>query len=149
MIGITRIHGKPKEKAPALTPEDLQRMVEVLKKDTSLTALRDNALLQIGFFGALRRSELVNIHYEHITWKKEGIEILLPSSKTDQIHEGQYCAIPYGNELLCPVKALENWLIIRVLMRVLFFDVSRTMNSLQILHLRLYQLTTSFSAVRV
>jgi integrase len=111
MIGITRIHGKPKEKAPALTPEDLQRMVEVLKKDTSLTALRDNALLQIGFFGALRRSELVNIHYEHITWKEEGIEILLSSSKTDQTHEGQYCAIPYGNELLCPVKALENWLI--------------------------------------
>lgn len=110
MIGITRTHGKPKEKAPALTPEDLQLMVDKLKKDSSLLALRDCALLQIGFFGALRRSELTNIHYEHIKWMNEGIEILLPSSKTDQTHEGQYCSIPYGNELLCPVKALEEWL---------------------------------------
>ena len=110
MIGITRTHGKPKEKAPALTPEDLQLIVEKLKKDSSLLALRDCALLQIGFFGALRRSELTNIHFEHIKWMNEGIEILLPSSKTDQTHEGQYCSIPYGNELLCPVKALEEWL---------------------------------------
>ena len=110
MIGITRVHGKPKEKAAALTPEDLQKMVYALSKDSSLIAIRDNAILQIGYFGALRRSEIINIHYEHIQWQKEGIEILLPSSKTDQIHEGQYCAIPYGNEALCPITALENWL---------------------------------------
>ena len=110
MIGITRTHGKPKEKAPPLTPDDLQRMTEWLHQDTSLTSLRDSALLQIGFFGALRRSELVNIHCGHIKWEKEGIEILLSSSKTDQTHEGQYCTIPYGNELLCPVSALERWL---------------------------------------
>lgn len=110
MIGITHFHGKPKEKAPALSPEDLQRMIEVLHRNSSLITCRDSALLQIGFFGALRRSELVNIHYEHIKWEKAGIEILLPSSKTDQSHEGQYCAIPYGNELLCPVNALKNWL---------------------------------------
>ena len=33
-----------------------------------------------------------------------------PSSKTDQIHEEQYCAIPRGNHELCPVRSLENWL---------------------------------------
>jgi integrase len=110
MIGISRVHGKPKEKAPALLPADLQKMVEALSQDSSLLAVRDNAILQVGYFGALRRSEIINIHYEHINWKNEGIEILLPISKTDQTHEGQYCAIPYGNDLLCPVKALEAWL---------------------------------------
>lgn len=110
MVGITRVHGKPKEKARALSPEDLQKMVEALLKDSSLIAIRDNAILQIGYFGALRRSEIINIHYEHIKWKNEGIEILLPSSKTDQAHVGQYCAVPYGNDLLCPIKVLENWL---------------------------------------
>ncbi|MEO8402462.1 MAG: site-specific integrase [Gammaproteobacteria bacterium] len=109
MIGITRIHGKPKEKAPPLRPEDLQRIVETLQKDNSLMAIRDNALLQIGFFGGLRRSEIINIQIDHIEWKQEGIEILLPHSKTDQTHDGQYCAIPYGNELLCPVRALKQW----------------------------------------
>lgn len=110
MVGITRVHGKPKDKAPALSPEDLQKMVAALSQDSSLISTRDNAILQIGYFGALRRSEIINIHYEHIKWQKEGIEILLPSSKTDQAHEGQYCAIPYGNDVLCPIKALENWL---------------------------------------
>lgn len=110
MTGITRIHGKPKDKAPALSPEDLIKMVEALMKNSSLINIRDSAILQIGYFGALRRSEIVNIQYEHINWKTEGIEILLPHSKTDQSNEGQYCAIPYGNETLCPVKALEYWL---------------------------------------
>lgn len=110
MVGITRLHGKPKEKAPPLSPEDLQRMVEILHNDGSLMALRDSALLQVGFFGGLRRSEITNIQVEHIEWKKEGIEILLPHSKTDQIHEGQYCTLPYGNEALCPVTALKLWL---------------------------------------
>lgn len=111
MTGIVRTHGKPKEKAPPLTPEDLQRIVESLQEKSTLAALRDIAILQIGFFGALRRSELVNIYYEHIKWEPEGIEILLPTSKTDQIHEGQFCSIPYGNAALCPVKALEKWLV--------------------------------------
>lgn len=112
MVGITRVHGKPKDKAPALIPEDLQKMVDALSTDSSLLAIRDNAILQIGYFGALRRSEIINIHYEHIKWQNEGIVILLPSSKTDQLHVGQYCAIPYGNDVLCPIKALENWLAI-------------------------------------
>ena len=110
MVGITRTHGKPKDKAPAITPENLRSMVEALQKESTLSSLRDNAILQIGFFGALRRSEITNIHYEHIKWEEEGIEILLPSSKTDQSHQGQYCTIPYGNEFLCPVTALKNWL---------------------------------------
>lgn len=111
MIGISRVHGKPKDKAAALTPTDLQKMVGALPQDSSLLAVRDNAILQIGYFGALRRSEIINIHYEHIQWKNEGIEILLPISKTDQAHEGQYVAIPYGNDILCPVKSLETWLV--------------------------------------
>lgn len=110
MIGITRIHGKPKDKAPPLSPEDLIKMVAVLSETSTLIDKRDIAILQIGYFGALRRSEIVNIHYEHIQWLQQGIEILLPHSKTDQINEGQFCAIPYGNETLCPIKALELWL---------------------------------------
>lgn len=110
MVGITRIHGKPKNKAPPLSPEDLIKMVQALSETSTLMDIRDIAILQIGYFGALRRSEIVKIHYEHINWQREGIEILLFHSKTDQTNEGQFCVIPYGNEVLCPVKALESWL---------------------------------------
>jgi site-specific recombinase XerD len=109
LSGIKHIHGKPKEKAPALTIEQLRQMVTFLKAEDSLIALRNCALLQVGFFGAFRRSELVSIKWEHIIFMPEGMEILIPRSKTDQSGEGQVCAIPYGDDLLCPVKALKIW----------------------------------------
>lgn len=110
MIGILRIHGKPKDKARALTTEEMKKLSSYLEATESLASSRDNALLLIGFFGALRRSELVSICIEHISWEEDGIEILLPSSKTDQVHEGQFCAIPRGNQDLCPIRSLESWL---------------------------------------
>jgi integrase len=110
LAGISRVHGRPKEKAYPLLPEDLLRIVMHLQAEDSLSSIRDNALLQMGFFGAFRRSELIAIEYEHIKWEKEGIEILIPKSKTDQLHEGQFCAIPYGRDLLCPVTVLSKWL---------------------------------------
>ncbi len=110
LAGILRTHGKPKDKAPPLLPEDLLKIVNYLTEEQTLHAYRDSALLQLAFFGAFRRSEIVAICYEHIEWKEQGIDILIPHSKTDQINEGQYCAVPYGNVQLCPVRALKLWL---------------------------------------
>ncbi|MDR3491663.1 MAG: site-specific integrase [Gammaproteobacteria bacterium] len=110
MTGITRIHGKPKEKAHPLMPEDLLIIVNYLHSENSFASMRDNALLQLGFFGAFRRSELVNIQVEHLDWKEQGIDIQLPHSKTDQTNTGQFSAVPYGKDLLCPVTALKEWL---------------------------------------
>lgn len=109
LTGIRNTHGKPKNKAPAITLETLTEMVAVLKKSSRLIDCRNNALLQIGFFGAFRRSELVALTWENIHFVSEGIEILIPRSKTDQAGEGQVCAIPYGDNNLCPVTALLNW----------------------------------------
>lgn len=110
LTGILRVHGKPKQKARPLSPQELRQIVAFLLTENTTVALRDNALLQIGYFGALRRSELVQIQFEHLKWEKEGLEILLPSSKTDQQHIGQFCAIPYGQGILCPIRALKSWL---------------------------------------
>ncbi len=109
LTGIKHIHGKPKNKAKALTVETLASMVAYLKGSSRLIDVRNNALLQIGFFGAFRRGELVTICWEHIQFVPEGIEILIPRSKTDQDGEGQICAIPYGDKKLCPVTALMTW----------------------------------------
>lgn len=110
LAGIMRTHGKPKDKAPPLLPEHLFKIVTFLAEEKTLRAYRDSALLQLAFFGAFRRSEIVAICVEHIDWKNQGIDILIPHSKTDQTNEGQYCAVPYGNEQLCPVRALKQWL---------------------------------------
>ena len=64
----------------------------------------------MGFLGAFRRSELVSIRIEHIRWDRMGIEVLIPTSKTDPLNTGQHCVIPYGNEQLCAIHALKTWI---------------------------------------
>ena len=96
-------------------PEDLFKIVRYLHEEQSLRAFRDSALLQLAFFGALRGSEIVALEISHLNWQEQGVDILIPHSKTDQTHEGQYCAIPYGDEHLCPVQALKQWLKISAL----------------------------------
>jgi integrase len=110
LTGIARIYGRPKKKAKALPIEDLERIVTRLASAGTLKAARDSALLQIGFFGGLRRSELVGIEVEHIGWTQEGIEIMLPRSKTDQLGEGIVKAIPYSASPCCPATVLRAWL---------------------------------------
>lgn len=108
--GIARIHGQPPIKAQILLVEQLTSIATTLTNSSSLIDIRDNALLQIGFFGAFRRSELVAITWNNISFVQEGIEILIPRSKTDPEATGETCAIPYGSTLpLCPVTALKKW----------------------------------------
>jgi integrase len=68
--------------------------VKYLLRKNDFASFRNNVLLQMGFFGSFRRSELVGIQMDHITFVPEGMEILIPRSKTDPIGEGQLCAIP-------------------------------------------------------
>lgn len=110
LCGIERVHGKPKKKAKALPLEDLERIVACLASLDTLKAKRDNALLQIGFFGGYRRSEIVSLEVEHVVWDLQGIVIILPRSKTDQQGEGIIKAIPFGDGLCCPAATLRTWL---------------------------------------
>jgi integrase len=109
LTGIAHVHGQPKKKAVSLTLDALIAMSTHLNTTSRLIDCRNAALLQAGFFGAFRRSELVAIQWEHIDFVPEGIEILIPRSKTDQAGEGAVCAIPYGDDSLCPVTALIRW----------------------------------------
>lgn len=109
MQGIRRTLGaKQTEKRP-ISIKNLQRVSTIINND--LTGYRDKALLLIGFAGAFRRSELVAIDVEHLTFHTEGVEIFVPKSKTDQEGEGFSKGIEYGgNPDTCPVLALEKWL---------------------------------------
>ncbi len=109
--GIHREHGMPKEKAKALSIQDIVIMGKYLlqQEQTALQA-RNFCLLLLGFFGAFRRSELIAINKEDITWEDEGIIIQLARSKTDQYGKGIQRVIPYAAHAFCPVIALKNWL---------------------------------------
>ena len=73
--------------------------------------IRDRAILLVGFYGALRRSELAGIDVEDLKFTRLGLLITLRKSKTDQFDQGQMIAIPMVKDTnLCAVTALKNWL---------------------------------------
>lgn len=109
MRGIRRRVGvAPACKAP-IVGTDLARMVAVLGID--LAGIRDRALLTLGWFGALRRSELVALDVNDVRFVSEGAIVTLRRSKTDQEGRGAERGIPFAsNVAACPVRALRAWL---------------------------------------
>jgi len=107
--GIARKHGVPARRAAALTTAEVKKLARAC--GTDLAGARDRALFLVGFAGALRRSELVALDVAHVTWKADGMKLLIERSKTDAEGEGAEIAVPRGRSPeTCPVTALEQWL---------------------------------------
>ncbi|MBV8488224.1 MAG: site-specific integrase, partial [Planctomycetaceae bacterium] len=79
--GIARRHGAPARRSAALTTAEVKRLSRAC--GTDLAGARDRALFLLGFAGALRRSELVALDVEHVTWTRAGMRLLIERSKTD------------------------------------------------------------------
>lgn len=110
MAGITREASRkglvPRKKVAA-TATILRRLLAPIAGD--VRGLRDRAILLVGFAGALRRSELAAIRFEHLEKTDRGIRLTLPQTKGDQT-DAVTVPLPYGDTELCPVHALEQWL---------------------------------------
>lgn len=108
--GIQRSIGIKEEGKDALWLDELRQMIQNIPQEKVID-VRNRALLVIGWAGALRRSELVQLNVEDISITRDGLILHLNKSKTDQKGEGQDVALPYGsNPLTCPVRSLEDWL---------------------------------------
>lgn len=111
MQGIRRTVGTKQRQVKPLTKEDLLAALETIEKvHMPVRAARDHAILLVGFASAMRRSELVGVCMEHLTFSSTGLEIELPVSKTDQERHGRTVFIPRASGTSCPVKALKHWL---------------------------------------
>jgi integrase len=109
MKGIRRSLGVAQTSKSPLLPEDLVRMLSTLPN--TLLGRRDRALLLLGFFAALRRSELVSLNVCDFEFVPEGIVLHLRRSKTDQEGQGRKIAVPsYSKASICPVRAIQQWL---------------------------------------
>lgn len=111
MQGIRRTLGTKQRQVQPLVKDDLlAALVMIDRQKMPVKAARDRALLLVGFASAMRRSELVAVRVEHLTYLHNGVEIFLPSSKTDQECHGRTVFIPHANGVRCPVRALALWL---------------------------------------
>ena len=111
MQGIRRTLGTKQRQVKPLMKEDLLAALETIEKiHMPVRAARDRALLLVGFASAMRRSELVGVRMEHLTFSPSGLDIELPASKTDQEKHGRIVFIPRGRGGHCPVQALMHWI---------------------------------------
>jgi integrase len=107
--GIGRTHGSRGRRSAALTTSELKKLSSAC--EPGLAGDRDRAMLLVAFAGALRRSELVALDVEQLTWSDEGVKLLLAKSKTDKEGEGAEIMLLFGrHEATCPVAALRAWL---------------------------------------
>jgi integrase len=109
LAGIKRAHRRPLNKKTALVLDRLRAALQAIPN--TLPGRRDRALLLVGFAAALRPSEIARLTFEHVTRHADGIELLLPWRKNDQDARGTKLWLPQGRTDLCPVMALEAWLV--------------------------------------
>lgn len=108
--GIARTVGTAKKQAVPLRFADIRRIVYTLP-DT-LQGKRDKALLLVGYLMAGRRSEVVALDTEDVTFTREGMRITVRKSKTDQTGEGVTFGVNFcrKDKAVCPVQALRSWI---------------------------------------
>jgi integrase len=119
MAGIARRCSRPIKRAAPLRLEDLHGVIGGIDGG-DIRALRDRALLLLGFFGALRRSEIVALDVicgyagirgngrSSIEVRPEGLLVHVTGSKANAAT--QTIGIPRRSDALCAAEALRCYL---------------------------------------
>ena len=105
----SRTRGTAEKKKDALTIERLPAILMAMPND--LPALRDRALLLLGYAGAFRRSELVALDVDDLRFSKAGLYVWIAAANNDQRKKGRELYVPrLSHRGLCAVAALETWI---------------------------------------
>jgi integrase len=109
MSGIRRSETRGVRQAAAM------KLNKLIERVTSLSntnkAIRDRAILLVGFGGAFRRSELASLKLSDVQNTDYGIAITIRKSKTDQTSKGIIKSFVYGKlPNQCPVRMLKFYI---------------------------------------
>lgn len=105
--GIRRTHGIAQRRALPLDPRRLRLAWD---RSGDLRGKRDRALVLLGFSGAFRRSELMSLDVEDLSWSERGLVIRLHKSKTDQLKASRLVAVPWAGEACCAAQSTKEWM---------------------------------------
>jgi len=106
-----RTRGIAVKKKDALTIDRLPILFLAMPDD--LSALRDRALLLLGYAGAFRRSELVALDVPDLRFSAKGCRVWIAAAKNDPRKKGRELYVPRlpaACKDLCAATALECWL---------------------------------------
>jgi len=109
----SRARGTAVRKKEPLLIDQLPAILMAMPDDE--LAMRDRALLLLGYAGAFRRSELVALDVEQLRFSKAGCYVWIASAKNDPRKQGRELFVPRlpatsTKAELCAVAALERWL---------------------------------------
>lgn len=106
--GAVGVRGNASQGKAALSEDQLRAMCA--NRPEGLGAIRDRALLLLGYFGAFRRSELVALNVEDLTYTAGGLVVRIARSKTDQLGAGATKPIAANRDRrIDPVAAVQAW----------------------------------------
>lgn len=109
--GARRLLSESPRQMRALTVPQLQEISAALLRRGTPVALRDRAVMLVGFATALRRSNLVSLCFSDVEFCEQGLAIKVRREKQDRRGEGRLIGVPFGTqELTCPVGALRAWI---------------------------------------
>ncbi|WLI10798.1 MULTISPECIES: site-specific integrase [Pseudomonas] len=117
--GIQALHPREVRQAKPLQLRELEQCVAALDQEgmspdlpVRLRAVRDRALLLLGFWRAFRSDDLCRLRIEtNQLVVGEGLSLFLSSSKSDRDFQGRTVSVP-ALKRLCPVQAYEDWLML-------------------------------------
>jgi site-specific recombinase XerD len=110
MEGIKRTIGIRQKQAPAFKLNILKQLLREFDTENNAN-LRNKALVLLGFTGAFRRSELVALNVEDLSFTDDGLIVSMNKSKTNQYGDYEEKAIFYSPEaVLCPIRTLQTWI---------------------------------------
>lgn len=95
--GIARSNTRKQAHTNPLERDALRRALDAM--GDAAGDVRDRAILTVGWYGALRRSELVGLDVESLHWTADGVELHIARAKTDATGYGQIVRLPQTDAL--------------------------------------------------
>jgi integrase len=98
-----------KKQASVFTPEQIS---QYLHHVSSQTQLHFKLAVMFQWFGGLRMTEALNVHFEHVERKDEFLCVKIPRSKTDQAQAGHTFMMMRNDadRVCCPVCTYDEYL---------------------------------------
>jgi integrase len=114
MSAARREKGVSVEQKAALSASSLKRILRWYGARRSFAAVRDRALIALGFGGGMRRSELAALDVADLVFHRKGVQVTVRRGKTDQEARGRVLGIfKASRSTHCPVASVKAWLALR------------------------------------
>ncbi|WOT06995.1 tyrosine-type recombinase/integrase [Shewanella youngdeokensis] len=137
MRGLMRNHNRlvtDYDQQPIMYDE-LELLLQAIDSKPQLLAKkRDKAIIQLGFQGGFRRSELANIKINHLSFLRDKLKVRLPYSKSNQQGQREWKVLP-KSEPFSAFDAVKEWITAAGIKEGhVFRSLSRDCNSIREYH---------------